>query len=164
VTIDAERALLYAAELSAFDGTDLEVVIEVSAVAERIGAVVAGEWWPGPPVTVVAARRDARSSRTCCAPHTGSAAVIRLAASQATLATGAHELAHALAGAGSGHGPTFRAAYLDVIAVLTNIDPTDRRHRTHVEQLAAAFAASGLAVGARRWSAPPDTTTGAIAL
>jgi hypothetical protein len=165
VTVDAERALVYAAELAAFDGTDLEAVVGAPAVAHRIAAIVAGEWWPGTPVRVVSARSDARSSSTRCDPAaTEMGAVIRLAASQATLATGAHELAHALAGTGAGHRAVFRAAYLDVVAVLTNADPTDRRHRTHVDQLAAAFAASGLSVGPRRWPEPPAATTGAIAL
>jgi hypothetical protein len=156
---------VYAAELAAFDGTDLEVVIGVPELCRRVDVVLTGEWWPGPPVTVVAARRDAESSSTRCrADAAASGVTIRVAAGQATLATAAHELGHALAGPGHGHGPLFRSAYLDVIAVLTNLDPTDRRHRLHVDQLADGFADSGLTVAARTWPPPPDHTTGPIAL
>jgi hypothetical protein len=163
MTVDAERASVYAAEVAAFDGTDLEEVIGLRAVLERIEQVTAGEWWPGPPVAVTGARRDARSSSTRCDAGTHAAeATIRLAADQTTLATAAHELAHALAGPAHGHGPLFRVAYLDVVAVLTNADPTDRRYDLHVTQLGAAFADAGLAVGERRWPPPPEPA--AIAL
>ena len=148
---DSDRAAVYACELAAFDGTDLEVVVGVDDLVQRAQRVLAGEWWPGPAVVVRSARSDARSSSTRCdTDH----AVIRLAAGQATVATAAHELAHALAGASHGHGPTFRRAMLDVVEEITNIDSADRRGTLHVDQLAAAFDAAGLTVGERRWPAP----------
>jgi len=56
------------------------------------------------------------------------------------------------------------AAYLDVVAVITNLDPSDRRHQLHVGQLREALDAVGLVVGARAWPAPPEATCTAIAL
>lgn len=159
--MDRERAAVYAAEAAAFDGTDLEEIVGVERVAAVVSALVAGAWWPGPPVEVRAARSDARSSSTRCGAV---GATIRVAAGQASLATGLHEAAHALAGVDAGHGARFRAALLDVVEVATNLDSTDRRLRVHVEQLAAAFEAAGLAVGPRSWPAPPAGTTGPIAL
>ncbi len=163
--MDVDRARVYAAEVAAFDGTDLEDVIGFARVASLLASVIEGPWWSGPVVEVRRARRDARSSSTRCPVSlTGAVAVIRLADAQSTVATGAHELAHALAGVDAGHGPCFRAAYLDVIAVVTNIEPTDRRRSLHVDQLAAAFDDADLSIGTRRWPAPPESTTGAIAL
>jgi hypothetical protein len=159
--VDSERAAVYAAEAAALDGTDLEDVVGIDRVGAVVGSIVAGEWWPGPVVEVRAARSDARSSSARCG---ASSTIVRIAASQATLATGLHELAHALAGVEAGHGARFRAALLDVVAVATNLDSTDRRRRLHVDQLAAAFRAAGLAVGVRSWPAPPAEITGAIAL
>ncbi len=163
---DNERTALYAAELAAFDGTDLEVQIGHDFIARRIQHVVTGEWWPGPLIEVRPARVDARASSTRCAldAEDGSTAVIRLAAEQTTTATAAHELAHALGGVAVGHGPVFRRAYLELLAVMTNLDSTDRRHDLHVGQLAAAFVARDLSVGDRQWAAPPAEDVGPIAL
>lgn len=162
---DQGRTAVYAAEVAAFDGTDLETRLGFDDIDRRVAAVTSGEWWPGPPVVVSAARRDASSSSTRC---NGVASVgsteIRFAAGQLTIATAAHELAHALAGVSAGHGPLFRAAYLDVIAVITNLDSSDRRRRLHVGQLASAFADAGLDVARRRWPEPPEAWWQAIAL
>lgn len=159
--MDLERAAVYAAEAAAFDGTDLEDLVGVEHVSAVVGALVAGAWWPGPPVEVRSARSDARSSS---ARRCASGTTIRIAATQATMATGLHELAHALAGVEAGHGERFRVALLDVVEVATNLDSTGRRRRLHVDQLAAAFRAAGLAAGSRSWPAPPDEASGAIAL
>jgi hypothetical protein len=158
---DCGRAEVYAAEAAAFDGTDLELVRSFEAVSSVITAVVEGPWWPGPPVHVAAARRDAASSSA--RERADASTVIRLAAEQTTIATAAHELAHALAGPGAGHSPVFLAAYLDVVAVATNLDSRDRRHRLHVDQLHDALVAAGLVVGARAWP-PPEASGTAIAL
>jgi hypothetical protein len=159
---DSDRTAVYAAEQAAFDGTDLESVQPVEVVVSAIDAVTSGAWWPGPAVRVASTRRDARSSSARVVDH--SATEIRLSREQMTVATAAHELAHALAGPAAGHGAQFRAAYLDVVAVITNIDPLDRRHHLHVEQLGAAFRDAGLRVGERRWPPPPEATGTAIAL
>lgn len=174
---DGDRSAVYAAELAAFDGTDLETVLPFAGIAAAVDWVTTGEWWPGPLVRALPARRDAVSSSTRCriespSESSGRAGAIehsaqveiRLAAGQCTIATAAHELAHALAGVGAGHGPTFRQAYLDIVAVITNRSSLDRRHDLHVAQLADAFAAIGLSVGERHWPAPPAGAIGAIAL
>lgn len=162
MTRDGGRTEVYAAEVAAFDGTDLEVIRSFEEVAAIIAEVAGGAWWPGPSVQVVAARRD---STTSSARRTGDEmTMIRLAAPQLTVATAAHELAHALAGPGEGHSPVFLAAYLDVVAVMTNLDPSDRRRDLHVVQLRAALGAVGLAPGQRAWPAPPEATCAAIAL
>jgi hypothetical protein len=162
MTADYGRVEVYAAETAAFDGTDLESVLPFELVSAAIGAVAGGPWWPGTPVSVTAARRDATSSSARLVE--GETTVIRLAAEQMTIATAAHELAHALAGPAVGHSPVFLAAYLDVVAVITNLDSRDRRHQLHVAQLRGAFDAAGLVVGERRWPAPPESTGRAIAL
>lgn len=160
--IDSERTAVYAAEQAAFDGTDLESVRPVEAVVAAIDAVTSGAWWPGPSVRVTSTRRDARSSSARLVDD--SATEIRLSREQMTVATAAHELAHALAGPAAGHGAVYRVAYLDVVAVMTNSDPVDRRHHLHVEQLAEAFRDAGLSVGERHWPPPPESTGTAIAL
>jgi len=161
---DSDRLALYAAELAAFDGTDLEAARPFDQVRMLIDAVVADPWWPGGGVEVRAARSDAQSSSTRCAASGGGSGTIRLAASQTTIATAAHELAHVLAGPENGHGALYRRAYLDVVRVMTNIDSTDRRLDLHVNQLTEAFGAAGLDVGTRRWPAPPAGTGSAFAL
>jgi hypothetical protein len=164
--VDNERTALYAAELAAFDGTDLEIELGYDAVVRRILTVTAGEWWAGPSIEVRRARADARASSTRCTVDAadGVTAIIRLAHEQTTVATAAHELAHALAGVAAGHGPVFRRAYIDVVAVITNLDSTDRRRDVHTDQLAEAFAARNLKVGNRQWAAPPVEGVGPIAL
>lgn len=154
---------MYAAEIAAFDGTDLERVVDVAEVTALIDRVLATDWWSGGPVAVRAARADARSSTTRCGVDDGSVATISIAGPQATVATAAHELAHALAGVALGHGGRYRRAFLDVVQVITNLDRIDGRGALHVTQLADAFAAAGLAVGERDWPEPPSVG-GAIAL
>jgi hypothetical protein len=150
---DAGRTAVYAAEVAAFDGTDLETVVGIEAVTAAAYRVVADPWWPGPRVEVRPARSDARSSSA----RDGAAdrVVIRISAPQATIATVAHELAHALAGVDAGHGPRFRRAHLDVVAVITNPPGPGARGALHVDQLAAAYAAAGLTVERRSWPSPP---------
>ena len=55
--VDADRSAVYAAELAAFDGTDLEAVVDFDEPRARMRSVTTGEWWPGPPVEC---RRAAR--------------------------------------------------------------------------------------------------------
>lgn len=151
MTTDRGRAEVYAAETAAFDGTDLERVRPVAEIVAMIDTFTAGEWWPGPRVRAVAMRADASSS---CAREVADVVEIRIAAPQATWATAAHELAHALAGVSAGHGSTYRRAMLDVVDEATNTVITPRRADLHVIQLREAYAAAGLPVGSRRWPAP----------
>lgn len=157
-----DHAALYAAELAAFDGTDLESICPLDDLLGLIRRVVAGPWWPGPPVEARAARADARSSTTRHRRADGHPVTLHIAAPQATIATATHELAHALAGRGAAHGPVFRAAYLDVVAVVTNLAFIGRRGSLHVDQLRQAFDDHGLAVGERRWPTPPDVSSIAL--
>lgn len=162
MNVDSGRAEVYSAEAAAFEGTDLESVRPFAEVAAVVEAVVGGMWWPGTPVHAVPARSDAGSSSARRVE--GETTVIRLAANQTTIATAAHELAHALAGPASGHSAVFLAAYLDVVAVITNLDSRDRRRQLHVEQLREAFEAVGLTPARRQWKPPPEGTDTAIAL
>jgi hypothetical protein len=164
--VDEDRSGVYSAELAAFDGTDLEEIVEFDALRTRVTEVTEGGWWPGPAVDVRRARVDAHSSSARCGESATEqdTVVVRLAAGQVTLATAAHELAHALAGPARGHGAEFRRAYLDVIAVITNTDPSDRRRTLHVDQLSAAFDSFELPIGDRWWRSPPEAASGAIAL
>jgi hypothetical protein len=149
--MDAGRTAVYAAELAAFDGTDLESVRSVDAIIAVIDSVAGDAWWSGPEVRAVAMRADAESS---CARLVEGFVEIRLATPQATWATAAHELAHALAGIEAGHGPVYRCAMLDVVEVVTNTAVGERRGRLHVAQLADAYRSAGLRIGDRRWEAP----------
>lgn len=163
---DIGRAAVYACEIAAFDGTDLESAQPMADIAELVDRVTSGAWWPGPAVRVEAARHGARSSGAHGPVSGGGGAPVRIrvAVGQATVATAAHELAHALAGVGHGHDPLYRCAYLDVIHVITNIDPTDRRGDVHVRQLADAFASAGLTLAGRRWPTPDPSVGGPIVL
>ena len=141
--VDRGRAEVYAAELAAYEGTDLEEVAafdELVALADR---VMSEAWWPAGRVPVRRARSDARSSAT---RHTARA-VIHLAAPQMTSATVIHELAHVLAGVAAGHGELFRRAHVDLASFAFGSE----RGRW----LAAAYAGAGLSLGTRRWPEPP---------
>jgi hypothetical protein len=156
----ANHQSVYAAEQTAFGGTDLEELIGFDAAAALIVSITAGEWWPGPLVTVGPARSAANSSSARNVWTTPRNVAISLAAGQLTRATALHELAHALAGVEAGHDARFRRAHLDVVAVGTNIDSTDRRGDLHVRQLAAAYRDARLGVADRRWAAPPGRLVG----
>jgi hypothetical protein len=94
----------------------------------------------------VAARRGAASSSARAAPWSSGPVEIRLADGQRTTATLAHELAHALAGVEAGHDATFRAAHVDVCALLAG--------GRAAAMLAAAYEVAGVAAGTRRWPTP----------
>jgi hypothetical protein len=144
---DRGREAVYAAEEAAFGGTTLALRRSLAELQERARTITDGEWWRqagAPAVDVVAARRTARSSSA--RPDGRHAAVIRLAAGQFEDATIAHELAHLLAGIDHGHGGRFRAAHLDVVALLGG--------RRAASLLAEAYSAFGLAAGRRAWSPP----------
>jgi len=144
---DLGRCAFGEAEQSAFGGTELEDEVAVSELMALAVTVTTGDWWReagGPLVRVEAARASARSS------HARSGGVgpvaITLAAGQHDRATLAHELAHALAGIERGHDDRFRAAEIDLVALLAGPSAAER--------LAAACGAFGLAVAARSWPAP----------
>ena len=61
---DVGRTEVYGCELAAFDGTDLEDVRPYDRIATVVQRLVGDAWWPGPSVSVEAARRGAESSAT----------------------------------------------------------------------------------------------------
>jgi hypothetical protein len=147
--LDVGRTAVYAAEEAAFGGTELD---EERPLAELVAASVAlttGAWWQSvgaPRASVSAARADARSSAARTATGSGGAVAITLADGQRTLATLGHELAHAFAGVHRGHDATFRAAHVDVIAVLAG--------GASAAALATAYRRLGVPAGVRRWAPP----------
>jgi hypothetical protein len=144
---DRGREAVYAAEEAAFGGTALAERRSLADLQARARTIVDSDWWRqagGPPVDVVAARPAARSSSARDdGRHT---AVIRLAAGQLDDVTVAHELAHLLAGIDHGHDERFRAAHLDVVALLAGARATS--------MLAVAYGAFGLSAGRREWPPP----------
>jgi hypothetical protein len=147
--VDRGRAAVAAVEEAAFGGTDADVPIVREVLHGRIADVVEGPWWKacGPQVTVTTPRRSTRSSTARSRFAAGGEPVeIRLAEDQLTVATVAHELGHALAGVGHGHGEMFRSAHVDVVALLCGAEVSRR--------LAEAYTAFELAVGTRAWPPP----------
>jgi hypothetical protein len=146
-TADRGREAVYAAEEAAFGGTTLGERRSLRELQGRASMIVDGDWWRqagGPAVDVVAARSTARSSS---ARHDARhAAVVRLATGQLDEMTIAHELAHLLAGIDHGHDDRFRAALLDVVALLAG--------PRAASMLAHAYAAFGLTTGRRAWPPP----------
>jgi hypothetical protein len=152
---DGDRAQVYAAESAAFEGTGYELTVAFDELLRLSERVTAGDWWVLGPVEIRASRSDARSSATRWTGEDGP--VIHLAGPQMTMATLAHELAHALAGRTHGHDSVYRRAHLDVVGVLLGEVP-----RVWLEE---AYRLHGLRVGHRRWSTPPPPTPrGPIAL
>ena len=94
----------------------------------------------------VVASAPRSGTRSSSARHRGADVDVRLADGQLTLGTIAHELAHALAGIDRGHDARFRAAYVDVVAVVAGAADS--------AALSDAFAAMGLDVDERCWPAP----------
>lgn len=151
---DVGRAAVAAVETTAFGGTSLDDVVGRSRAEGWVSDVVAGPWWlqAGPPVIVRRPRVSTRSSSARVAAddqqRLGAHAPVevQLADEQCSLATVAHELAHALAGVAAGHGPRFRAAHVDLVSVLAG--------RSTGVFLAECYGRFGLAVSARRWPEP----------
>jgi hypothetical protein len=143
---DIGRAATYAAEEDAFGGTDLDAESSLEALVAMATAITAGEWWGAcgaPAVRVEAASAAAHSSST---RSTGPVVLVRLAGGQHTPGTLTHELAHALAGVAAGHDGVFRAAHVDVVALLAGAGAA--------ADLVRAYASAGLEVGDRRWPSP----------
>ncbi|MET0459257.1 MAG: hypothetical protein ABW195_08415 [Ilumatobacteraceae bacterium] len=146
-TADQGREAVYAAEEAAFGGTDADHVVALPALQALAASVVAGDWWGscgGPSVEVVGARADAASSSARTARGPG--VVVRLAPPQWTVATVSHELAHALAGVDHGHDERFRAAHVDVVAVLAGAEAA--------AVLGRSYGAHGVPPGHRSWPSP----------
>ena len=143
--IDRGKAAVSAAEEMAFGGTDLDTSLRRAEAGRCLADLIEGPWWRscGPLVTLSTPRAALRASRASDRP--GHVA-IELSDEQLDLSTVAHELAHALAGIGHGHDATFRAAYIDVVAVLAGA--------TRAAALSEAFDTMQVPPGDRRWPAP----------
>jgi hypothetical protein len=156
VTVDDGRAAVYAAEIAAFEGTSYEALIPFDEITALAAVITAAGWWPHGDVAVVRARADAESSSTrqCGTDRP----TVRLAAPQMTPATLVHEFAHVLAGVGSGHGPAFRRAHVDLAGYAFG--------ETEAVWLLDAYAAMRLAPGTRTWQQPSvrDGCAGPVAL
>lgn len=154
--IDVDRAAVYAAEIAAFEGTSHESLTGFGELVDLAELVTTASWWPHGSIQVVRARSDAHSSST---RQRGDARpVVRLAAPQMTRATVLHELAHVLAGVGSGHGGAFRRAHVDLAGFALG--------EAEASWLLDAYRAVGLAPGERSWAEPSVRrgVGGAIAL
>ncbi len=150
MTRDSDRSRVYAAEDLVFDETLFTEPLGATGIVEMARLIAADPWWlaEGIEFRVTPARRESHHSS---ARVTAGVARIRLSLRQEDAATLAHELAHLVAthrGGRTGHGPLFRAAELDVVAVVCGTAASAR--------LARAFADDGLAIAPRLWQAPAD--------
>ena len=145
MTTDDGRTAVYAAENAAFEGTSYEALAAFDELVSLARTITRASWWPHGDIPVVRARADASSSS---ARQRGEdRPTVRLAAPQMTPATLVHELAHVLAGVGSGHGPAFRRAHVDLAGYAFG--------GTEAVWLLDAYAAMHLAPGPRAWPQPP---------
>ena len=148
---DDGREAAYAAEDAALGGTDVDQWRPWATLRAVADDVLTSRWWRStgaPPVAVIRARAGTRSSTArSSAGRADGTVTVRLARPQWTVATLAHELSHALAGVDQGHGPAFRAAAVDIVAVVAS-------YAGVAEALRRAYGAMGLAVGDRTWPAP----------
>lgn len=145
MSVDHGRAAVYAAEITAFEGTSYESVAPFEELLGLGRLVTSAAWWPHGAIRIVPARSDAASSST---RRRGSEPlVVRLAAPQMTPATVLHELAHVLAGLDAGHGELFRRAHVDLVGYALGDEPAT--------WLVEAYLGMGLRPGLRRWPSPP---------
>ena len=145
MTADDGRAAVYAAEIAAFEGTSYETLTPFDELVALAGTITAAAWWPHGEVPVVRARTGAGTSSA--RQRGGDRPTVRLAAPQMTAATLVHELAHVLAGVGSGHGPTFRRAHIDLAGYAFGA--------TEASWLLDAYSAMRISPGPRTWAQPP---------
>ena len=100
MSVDHGRAAVYAAEITAFEGTSYESVAPFEELLGLGRLVTSAAWWRG-----------------------SEPLVVRLAAPQMTPATVLHELAHVLAGLDAGHGELFRRAHVDLVGYALGDEP-----------------------------------------
>jgi len=156
MTADDGRAAVYAAEIAAFEGTSYETLVAFDELVGLAQRITSAAWWTRGNVPVARARRD--SGTSSASQRGGDRPTVRLAAPQMTPATLVHELAHVLAGVGSGHGPVFRRAHVDLVGYAFG--------DAEAVWLLDAYAAMQLAPGHRAWAQPPvhDGYAGPLAL
>jgi len=144
VTADIGREDVYAAELAAFGGTLADCEVGFHELLWIRNAICASLWWPAGDIDVEQARSDAKSSTTREGDDGRSR--IRIAATQCTPLTLAHEVSHVLAGIDAGHGPRFRRAELDLVFTMFG--------STEMQWLLDAFEAMNLQIANRSWASP----------
>ena len=156
MTADDGRAAVYAAEIAAFEGTSYETLTDFDELISLARTITSAGWWPRGDIPVVKARRD--SGTSSASQRSGDRPTVRLASPQMTPATLVNELAHVLAGVGSGHGPAFRRAHVDLVGYCFG--------ETEAIWLLDAYAAMQLSPGPRAWAQPPvrDGCAGPMAL
>jgi len=151
---DGDRQRVYDAEDAAFLDTSYADRLGERGCRWLLERLVATPWWAaaggGTPV-LRAARAD--STRSTAVTSAGRAE-LRIGPGMDHVSVLSHEAAHLLATPGAGHGPVFRAAHLDVAAVVLG--------RHGAGRLAERYARAGLAVAARGWPDPPDFGYGGI--
>jgi len=146
---DVGRVAVTEAEDGAFGGTELDRTCPLEDLVALADDVTSGSWWAAaaaPRVRVAGARAGTASSSARAAAARPGEVVVRVADGQRTVGTVTHELAHALAGVASGHDARFRAAHVDLVAVVAGADAG--------RMLASAYAAAGVPAGRRGWPAP----------
>jgi hypothetical protein len=144
--VDHGRSEVYAAEMQAFLGTDLEELRPFEELRGLFEQVTSASWWP---VAEVKLRKSRSDSFTSVARfRAGDVPSISLARYQMTTATLIHELAHVLAGIMAGHGPVFRRAHVDLTNCWIGVQEGG--------WLSDAYAGFGLAIGPRHWPDPPQ--------
>ena len=156
---DLGRAATYAAEEDAASAaptsTSRRPLEELVALA---ATVTVGAWWADVRRAARCAwQRHATAGASRRRPATGRAVVVvDWPAGQRTPGTLTHELAHALAGVvHAGHDARFRAAHVDVVALVAGAGCAGRPGREPTPPL-------GLAVGDRRWPSPVPRRRGRV--
>jgi hypothetical protein len=144
VTADIGREDVYAAELAAFGGTLADCEVGFHELLWIRNAICASLWWPAGDIDVEQARSDAKSSTT--REGDDGRSCIRIAETQCTPLTLAHEVSHVLAGIDAGHGPRFRRAELDLVFTMFG--------STEMQWLLDAFEAMNLQIANRSWASP----------
>jgi len=143
---DLGRTAAYEAEAAAFGGTDLDEWRPWSEVLAIADGVLAGPWWSVTGAGPVLVKPASTATVSSTARKVAAGAEVRLARPQWTPATVVHELAHVLAGIDDGHGPSFRAAAIDLATAVGGTGAADA--------LLDADRDLGLVVAERSWPAP----------
>lgn len=151
---DGDRQRVYEAEDAAFLETSYAERLGERGCRWLLDRLVATPWWAstGRPAPLLrAARVDSTRSTTVLADGR---AELRIGPGMDQAHVLSHELAHLLATVPAGHGSGFRAAHVDVAAVLLG--------RHGATRLADRYTRAGLASAVRRWPSPPDAGDGGL--
>jgi hypothetical protein len=151
---DRDRQRVYDAEDAAFVDTTYAERLGASGCRWLLERMVATPWWAScarPAPVLRAARADSTRSTTVVG---AGRAEVRIGPGMDQAHVLSHEAAHLLAGSDATHGPVFRAAHLDVAAVVLGRHGADR--------LSERYTRFGLRVHGRRWPPPPECGEGGL--